>query len=45
LKELDASAFTDAAREAQEQADRKLRDADRSSGPKTQPPETEAKNY
>lgn len=45
LKELDASAFTDAAREAQEQADRKLRDADRSSGPKTQPPGSQANNY
>lgn len=42
-KELDASAFTDAAKEAQEQADRKLRDADRSSESKTQP--SEAKNY
>ena len=44
-KELDVSAITDAAKEDQEQADRKLRDADRSSGPKTQPPESEAKNY
>ncbi len=44
-KELDASAFTDAAKEAQEQADRKLRDADRSSGPKTQPPESQTNDY
>jgi hypothetical protein len=44
-KELDASAFADAAKEAEEQADRKLHDADRASGAKTQPPESEAKNY
>jgi hypothetical protein len=35
LKELDASAFAD----AQEQADKKLREADRSNGQRTQPPE------
>jgi hypothetical protein len=40
LKELDASAFNDAARDAQEQADRKLREAERSSAPKRQPPES-----
>jgi hypothetical protein len=45
LKELDASAFTDAAKEAQEQADRKLRDADRASESKTQPSDSQAKNY
>jgi hypothetical protein len=44
-KELDVSALTDAAKEDQEQADRKLRDADRSSGQKTQPPVSETKNY
>jgi hypothetical protein len=36
LKELDASAFADAAKEAQEQADKKLREADKSIESKTQ---------
>jgi hypothetical protein len=40
LRELDASAFTDAAKEAQEQADKKLREAERSNAPRTQPPES-----
>jgi hypothetical protein len=40
LKELDASAFNDAAKEAQEQADKKLREAEKSNAPKTQPPES-----
>ena len=45
LKELDASAFNDAAKEAGEQADRKLREADRSSDKRTQPPESTPQNY
>jgi hypothetical protein len=40
LKELDASAFNDAAKEAQEQADKKLREAERANAPRTQPPES-----
>ena len=44
-KELDASAFTDAAKEAQEQADKKLREVERSSQPRTQPPELLSKDY
>jgi len=43
-KELDASAFTDAAKEAQEQADKKLREVERSQ-PRTQPPELLSKDY
>jgi hypothetical protein len=39
-KELDASAFTDAAKEAQEQADKKLREADKSIEPRTPRPES-----
>ena len=39
-KELDASAFTDAAKEAQEQADKKLRGAELSNAPRTQRPES-----
>jgi hypothetical protein len=41
LKELDASAFNDAAKEAQEQADKKLREAERQNAPRTQPPESQ----
>src|SRR5258708_7056688 len=44
-KELDASAFTDATKEAQEQADRKLREADKSIESKTPPPESLPQNY
>jgi hypothetical protein len=44
-KELDASAFNDAATDAQEQADKKLREAARSSLPNTQPPESLPKDY
>jgi hypothetical protein len=44
-KELDASAFTDAAKEAQEQADRKLREADGSVEPRTPRPESLPQNY
>jgi hypothetical protein len=43
-KELDASAFNDAAKEAQEQADKKLREADKSTEPRT-PPESLPQNY
>jgi hypothetical protein len=39
LRELDATAFTDAAKEAQEQADKKLREADRMPEQKAQSPE------
>lgn len=45
LKELDASAFTDATKEAQEQADRKLRGAEKVSAPGTERPESQTKNY
>jgi DNA-binding protein YbaB len=45
LRELDASAFNDAAKEAQEQADKKLREADRSSEQRTQPAESLPQNY
>jgi hypothetical protein len=44
LRALDASAFADAAKRAQEQADKKLRDADRSPAEDAAPPEPEAKN-
>jgi hypothetical protein len=44
-KELDASAFIDASKEAQEQADKKLREADKLIGPKTQSLEQLPKNY
>jgi hypothetical protein len=43
-KELDASAFNDAAKEAQEQADKKLREADKSTEPRTTP-ESLPQNY
>ena len=39
LRELDASAFSDATKEAHEQADKKLREADRSNEQRTPPPE------
>jgi hypothetical protein len=45
LKELDASAFSDATKEAQEQADRKLREVERSKEQRTQPPESLPQNY
>ena len=45
LKELDASAFNDAAKEAQEQADKKLREAERSNDQRTQPAESLPQNY
>jgi single-stranded DNA-specific DHH superfamily exonuclease len=45
LKELDASAFSDATKEAQEQADKKLREADRSNEQRTQPAESVPQNY
>jgi hypothetical protein len=45
LKELDASAFSDATREAEEQADKKLREADRSTEKRTQPVESLPQNY
>ncbi len=45
LRELDASAFSDATKEAQEQADRKLREAERSKEQRTQPPESLPQNY
>jgi hypothetical protein len=44
-KELDASAFTDAAKEAQEQADKKLREADKSIEPRTPRPESLPQDY
>lgn len=44
-KELDASAFTDAAKEAQEQADKKLREVERSTQSKTQSAESLPKDY
>ena len=44
-KELDASAFTDATKEAQEQADKKLREADGSIEPGTSRPESLPQNY
>lgn len=44
-KELDASAFTDAAKEAQEQADKKLREADGSVEPRVPRPESLPQNY
>jgi hypothetical protein len=45
LKELDASAFSDARREAAEQADKKVREAERSTGKRTQPAELLPQNY
>ena len=45
LKELDASAFKDAAKEAQAQADKKLREADRSNEQRTQPAESLPQPY
>ena len=45
LKELDASAFSDATKEAQEQADKKLREADRSNDQRTHPAESVPQNY
>jgi hypothetical protein len=39
-KELDASAFNDAAKEAQEQADKKLREVEKSNSQRTPPPES-----
>jgi hypothetical protein len=44
-KELDASAFTDAAKEAQEQADKKLREVERSTQSKTQSAESLPQDY
>jgi hypothetical protein len=44
-KELDASAFTDAAKEAQEQADKKLREADGSVEPRVPRPESLPQDY
>jgi hypothetical protein len=44
-KELDASAFTDAAKEAQEQADKKLREADGSVEPRVPLPESLPQDY
>jgi hypothetical protein len=44
-KELDASAFTDATKEAQEQADKKLREAEKSVEPRTLPPKSMPQNY
>jgi hypothetical protein len=44
-KELDASAFTDTAKEAQEQADKKLREADKSVKPMAPLPESSPQNY
>jgi hypothetical protein len=44
-KELDASAFNDAAKEAQEQAEKKLREADKSIAPRTPLPESLPQNY
>jgi hypothetical protein len=38
LKELDVSAFKDSAKEAQEQADKKLSESEKPTEPKTQPP-------
>jgi len=40
LKELDVSAFNDAAKEAQEQADKKLREAEKSNSQRPLPPES-----
>ena len=45
LKELDASAFSDATKEAEEQADKKLREADRSNEQRTQPAESLPQDY
>jgi hypothetical protein len=45
LRELDATAFTDAAKEAQEQADKKLREADRVPEQKAQSPELLQENH
>jgi single-stranded DNA-specific DHH superfamily exonuclease len=45
LKELDASAFSDATKEAEEQADKKLREADRSNEQRTQPAKSLPQNY
>jgi hypothetical protein len=44
-KELDASAFNDAAKEAQEQADKKLREVGRSADQRTQPLESLPQDY
>jgi hypothetical protein len=44
-KELDASAFNDAAKEDQEQADKKLREADKSVEPRTSLRESSPQNY
>ena len=45
LKELDASAFKDAAREAQEQADKKLREPEKQVDPKANSPEQLPQSY
>jgi len=45
LKELDASAFSDATKEAEEQADRKLREAGRSTGQRTPTPASMPQDY
>jgi hypothetical protein len=45
LRELDASAFADAAKRAQEQADKKLREADGSNEPRTDRSESLPQSY
>jgi hypothetical protein len=45
LKELDASAFSDARKEAEEQADKKVREAGRVSEKKPQSPDSLPQNY
>jgi hypothetical protein len=45
LRDLDASAFADATKRAQEQADRKLREADSSNEPRTDRSEPVPQNY
>jgi hypothetical protein len=44
-KELDASVFNDTAKKAQDQADKKLREADKSVEPMTPLPESSPQNY
>jgi hypothetical protein len=44
-KELDASAFEDSSKEAQAQAEKKLREADKASVPKMESPDLLNKNY
>jgi hypothetical protein len=45
LRELDASAFTDAKKEAEEQADKKMREVDRLNERRTPPPESLPQDY